>query len=114
MFVGESPVDRVFHIETGRSRSQRQRRQVLFRLRLQRFGLFGRASQTHDQDAGGQRIERAGMSDLDLAMSQPAHYYLNFSDDVRRGPPKGFVDRKHIPFGKGQIGRKRLFQNEFF
>ncbi len=54
------------------------------------------------------------MSDLDLAMSQPAHHYLDFSDDVRRGPPRGLSIGSTYPSAKGRSAESGCFKTKFF
>ena len=51
------------------------------------------------------------MTDLDLAVPQPAKQYLDLAHHVGRSPPERLVDRQHVTFRERQIRRKRLSQN---
>ena len=51
------------------------------------------------------------MTDLDLAVPQPAKQYLDLAHHVGPSPPERLVDRQHVTFRERQIRRKRLSQN---
>ena len=64
MFGGEGAVDGVFEVVAGGRGAQHHVGDVLLLLGLQRIDHLGGAADADQQDAGGERIERAAVTDF--------------------------------------------------
>ena len=91
MFGGEGAVDGVFEVVAGGRGAQHHVGDVLLLLGLQRIDHLGGAADADQQDAGGERIERAGVADLDFPVAEAAQREFDFADHIGRGPAQGLV-----------------------
>ena len=91
MFGGEGPVDGVFEVVAWGRGAQHHVGDVLLLLGLQRIDHLGGAADADQQDAGGERIERAGVAHLDFPVAEAAQREFDFADHIGRGPAQGLV-----------------------
>ena len=89
---GEGRVDGMFEVVAGGRGAQHDVGHVLLLLGLQGVDHLGGAADADQQDARGQRVERARVADLDLAVAEPAERGLDLAYDVGGRPAQGLVD----------------------
>ena len=83
-------------VETGSRSTEPHAGDILLPLGLQGVDPLGRPTDADQQHPRSQRIERSGVTDLDLAKSRLAKVEFHLAHDVRRTPAIGLVDHGDI------------------
>ena len=96
VFVGIGPVDLVFEVVARGRGAQHHVGYVLLLLGLQGVHQLRGAADADHEDARRQRVERPGVSDLDLAVAELAQGEFDFADHVGRGPAEGLVQNGDV------------------
>ena len=82
----------MFEVVAGGRGTQHDVGHVLLLLGLQGVDHLGGAADADQKDARGQRVERARVADLDLAVAEFAERELDLAYDVGGRPVQGLVD----------------------
>ena len=86
----------MFEVVAGCRGSEPDVGYILLLLGLQCVRHFGGLADADDEDARRQRIERAGVADLDFRVSQIAEREFDLAHHVRGGPSERFVDHGDV------------------